>query len=57
MLGFATESSHTYIRNIKVIVVPGGGSNTVTVDLTTSLLGHTSSSRRYKEDIQPMDKD
>src|SRR5205085_10365956 len=27
---------------------------TVTVDLTTGLLGHLSSSRRYKEEIQPM---
>jgi Chaperone of endosialidase len=28
----------------------------VTVDLTTGLLGHASSSRRYKEEIKPMDK-
>ena len=28
----------------------------VTVDLGTGLLGHLSSSRRYKEDIKPMDK-
>jgi hypothetical protein len=32
------------------------GTDTVTVDLTTGLLGHLSSSRRYKEDIKPMDK-
>ena len=33
----------------------GGGTDTVTVDLTTGLLGHLSSSRRYKEDIKSMD--
>ena len=32
------------------------GTDTVTVNLTTGLLGHLSSSRRYKEDINPMDK-
>ena len=30
--------------------------DTVTVNLTTGLLGHLSSSRRYKEDIKPMEK-
>jgi len=50
------ESNHTYIRNIKDTTVSGAGTDTVTVDLTTGLLGHLSSSRRYKEDIQPMDK-
>lgn len=54
--GFAGESGHTYIRNINTTTVSGGGTDTVTVDLTTGLLGHLSSSRRYKEDIQSMDK-
>jgi len=53
--GSAGESDHTYIRNINTTSVSGGGSDTVTVDLSTGLLGHLSSSRRYKEDIQPMD--
>jgi hypothetical protein len=52
----ATESNHTYIRNINNTSVSGGGTDTVTIDLTTGLLGHLSSSRRYKEDINPMDK-
>jgi hypothetical protein len=55
MSGVATESAHTYVRNINTTSVSGGGTDTVTVDLTTGLLGHLSSSRRYKQDIQPMD--
>jgi trimeric autotransporter adhesin len=51
-----TESNHTYIDNINFTSVSGGGTDTVTIDLTTGLLGHLSSSRRYKEDINPMDK-
>ena len=54
--GVAGENNHTYIRNIKDTSVNGGGADFVTVDLTTGLLGHASSSRRYKEDIRPMDK-
>jgi hypothetical protein len=54
--GVAGESNHTYIRNINATSVSGGGIDTVTVNLTTGLLGHLSSSRRYKEDIKPMDK-
>jgi len=54
MAGVAGESEHTYIRNINTTSVSGGSTDTVTVDLTTGLLGHLSSSRRYKEDIQPM---
>jgi trimeric autotransporter adhesin len=49
-----SESDHTYIRNINTTTVSGGGTDTVTVDLTTGLLGHLSSSLRYKEDINPM---
>jgi hypothetical protein len=51
----AGESNHTYIQNINVTTVSGGGTDTVTVDLTTGLLGHLSSSRRYKEGIKSMD--
>jgi Chaperone of endosialidase len=54
--GVAGESNHTYIRNINFTSVSGGGTDTVTVNLTTGLLGHLSSSRRYKEEIKPMDK-
>lgn len=53
--GIAAESNHTYIRNINTTTVSGGGTDTVTVNLSTGLLGHLSSSRRYKEQIQPMD--
>jgi hypothetical protein len=52
--GVAGESQHTYIRNINDTTVSGGSADTVTVDLTTGLLGHLSSSRRYKEEIKPM---
>jgi uncharacterized coiled-coil protein SlyX len=52
----AGETDHTYIRNINTTSVSGGGTDSVTVDLTTGLLGHATSSRRYKEDIKPMDK-
>jgi hypothetical protein len=54
IMGVAGESSHTYIRNINSTSVSGAGTDTVTVDLTTGLLGHATSSRRYKEDIKPM---
>jgi Chaperone of endosialidase len=49
------EHDHTYIRNINTTSVSGPGTDTVTVDLTTGLLGHLTSSRRYKQDIHPMD--
>jgi Chaperone of endosialidase len=48
-------NNHTYIGNINTTTVSGGNADFVTVDLTTGLLGHLSSSRRYKEDIKPMD--
>ena len=54
--GVAGESNHTYIRNINNTIVSGGGTDFVSVNLTTGLLGHVSSSRRYKDDIKPMDK-
>ena len=56
MNGVAGENDHTYIRNINTTSVSGMGTDTVTVNLTTGLLGHLTSSRRYKEDIKPMDK-
>ena len=49
------ENDHTYVRNIDTTSVSGAGTDTVTVDLTTGLLGHLTSSRRYKQDIQSMD--
>jgi trimeric autotransporter adhesin len=48
------ETDHTYIRNINTTSVSGGGTDTVTINLSTGLLGHLSSSRRHKEQIQPM---
>ena len=55
MQGVAGEANHTYIRNINTTSVNGGGTDSVTVDLMTGLVGHASSSRRYKDDIKPMD--
>ena len=55
MTGVDGESNHTYIRNINSNPVSGTGTDTVTVNLTTGLLGHASSSRRYKEKVKPMD--
>jgi len=60
-VGAATDSAspsdenHTYIRNINTTTVAGVNTDTVTVNLSTGLLGHMSSSRRYKEDIKPME--
>jgi hypothetical protein len=56
MAGVAGESNHSYIRNIQNTIVSGGGTDSVSVNLTSGLLGHVSSSRRYKEQIEPMDK-
>jgi Chaperone of endosialidase len=56
MVSVAGESNKTYIRNINATNVSGGAADSVTVDLNTGLLGHLTSSGRYKEDIQPMDK-
>ena len=55
MSGVAGESNQTYIRNINTTSVSGAGTDTVTVNLSTGLLGHVSSSRRYKDDIKTMD--
>jgi hypothetical protein len=57
MTGVAgNETDHTYIRNINTTSVSGFGTDAVTVNLATGLLGHATSSRRYKEDIQSMNK-
>jgi hypothetical protein len=56
MVGVAGESNKTYIRNINSTTVSGGTADSVTVDLGTGLLGHATSSRRYKAEIQPMDQ-
>lgn len=55
-LGAADVDNRTYIANVGGTTVTGGGTDFVTIDLTTGLLGHLSSSRRYKEKIQPMDE-
>jgi hypothetical protein len=55
MNGTTAEANHTYIRNIKDTNVSGLNSDSVTINLNTGLLGHATSSRRYKEDIKPMD--
>jgi trimeric autotransporter adhesin len=55
MNGTSAEANHTYIRNIKDTSVSGLNSDSVTINLNTGLLGHATSSRRYKEDIKPMD--
>lgn len=55
MSGAAGESNQTYIRNINTTSVSGAGTDTVTVNLSTGLLGHVTSSRRYKNDIKAMD--
>ena len=54
MHGVAGENDHTYIRNINTTSVSGLGTDAVTVNLTTGLLGHLTSSQRYKEEIKPM---
>jgi hypothetical protein len=54
MVGVAGENNKTYIRNINTTTVSGGTADSVTVDIGTGLLGHATSSRRYKEEIQPM---
>jgi hypothetical protein len=55
MSGVAGESNQTYVRNVNTTSVSGTNADLVSVDLTTGLLGHTTSSRRYKEDINPME--
>jgi hypothetical protein len=54
MLGNAGDTNQTYIANIGSTNVSGAGTDTVTVNLATGLIGHLTSSRRYKEEIKPM---
>jgi hypothetical protein len=56
MWGVSNETNHTYIRNVNTTNVSGGSTDVVTVDITTGLLGHLTSSRRYKDEIKPMEK-
>jgi hypothetical protein len=60
VFGVAGESNRTWIRNINTTVqsFSAGVNNYVTVRLSDGRLGQTAvvSSRRYKEDIKPMDK-
>jgi hypothetical protein len=55
----ANVDNTTYIGNIGSSANSSqplvAGVDTVTVNLTTNKLGHATSSRRYKEDIKPMD--
>jgi hypothetical protein len=53
MVGVAGESNKTYIRNINSTGLNGAA---VTVNVNTGLLGHATSSRRYKEEIRQMDQ-
>ncbi len=56
VLGEAGAANSTYIGNINTTAQPiVGGVDGVTVDLTTGKLGHGVSSRRFKEQIKPMD--
>ena len=58
--GVAGENNSTWIKNINTTLQSfvGGTNNYVTVRMSDGRLGFTSlvSSRRYKEDIKPMDK-
>ena len=55
-LGIAGASDTTWIRNVNTLAQPVSGSvDIVTVRLSDGRLGHDVSSRRYKEDIKPMD--
>lgn len=56
LFGEADVSNSTYIANIGATAQPVGGTVVgVTVDSTSGKLGFQPSSRRYKEDIKPMD--
>src|SRR5262249_14964937 len=56
--GNTGDTNQNYIRNINNTSQPTALStvDVVTVRLSDGRLGHTVSSRRYKEDIKPMDK-
>jgi len=55
--GEAGVNDGTYIRNVAFTAQPVGGTVfAVTVDSANNKLGFDPSSRRYKQDIKPMDK-
>jgi hypothetical protein len=56
--GVAGENNITRIRNIGSTSIVGGINVVIagTGDIGDQILGHASSSRRYKEDIKPMDQ-
>jgi hypothetical protein len=57
VLGETDAADSTYIGNINTTAQPiVAGVDGVTVDLTTGKLGHGVSSRRFKEQIKPMDR-
>jgi len=57
VLGETDAADSTYIGNINTTAQPiVAGVDGVTVDLTTGKLGHGVSSRRFKEEIKPMDR-
>jgi len=56
LFGEADVSNSTYIANVGATAQPVGGTVFgVTVDSNTGKMGFAPSSRRYKEDIKPMD--
>ena len=56
-LGVAGASDTTWIRNVNTLAQPVSGTvDFVTVRLSDGRLGHDVSSRRYKEDIKPMNR-
>jgi len=57
VLGVRDVNDTTWIRNVNTTVQPvAAGVDAVTVRLSDGRVGHPVSSRRYKEDIKPMDK-
>jgi len=55
--GEAGVNDTTYIRNVNTLVQPiAMGTDGVTVRLSDGRLGHGISSRRYKQDIKPMEE-
>ncbi len=57
VFGETGVNDSTYVRNVGSTAQPVGGTVFgVTVDSATGKLGFAPSSRRYKEDIKPMDK-
>ncbi len=56
-LGVAGASDTTWIRNVNTLAQPVAGTvDIVTVRLSDGRIGHDVSSRRFKDDIKPMDE-